>query len=173
MRPQGHVIVSAGLGSIFWAKSRDPRTMALSLVFGVLVDLDHFIDYWYAKRRITFDLHEFLHSRYWEGSKRLFVLFHAFEYLPLVFLLWQAWKGRTWAVAATAAMSSHVLADHFINELGPLGYFILYRAANGFRADRLIDPKKVRRLKELRARRHQRELEGRLSWPERAMAMFV
>jgi membrane-bound metal-dependent hydrolase YbcI (DUF457 family) len=173
MRPQGHVLVSAGLGSLFWAKSRDPRTMALSLAFGVLVDLDHFIDYWYFKRHISFDLQEFLHSRYWEGSKRLFILFHAFEYLPLVFLFWQAWKGRRWAVAATAAMSSHVLADHFINELRPFGYFIVYRAAKGFRSEELIDWAKVRRLKELRARRKQRAEEGRLSWPERAIALFV
>jgi membrane-bound metal-dependent hydrolase YbcI (DUF457 family) len=173
VRPQGHVIVSAGLGSIFWAKSKDPRTFALSLVFGVLVDLDHLIDYWYFKRRICFDLGEFLHSRYWEHSKRLFVLFHAFEYLPLVFFFWQAWKGRKWAVAATAAMSSHVLADHLINELKPLGYFISYRIAKRFRSDELIDWDKVRKVKARHAKRDQLAREGRLSWPARAMALFV
>ena len=143
------------------------------MIFGVLVDLDHLIDYWYFKRRICFDRNEFLHSRYWERTGRLFVLFHAFEYLPLVFFFWQGWKGRKWAVAATAAMSSHVLADHFINELRPLGYFISYRLANGFRADRLIDPGKVARLKRKQAARSELAAQGRLPWWSRLASLFV
>lgn len=147
--------------------------MALSLAFGVLVDLDHFFDYWYLKRRFTFDRREFLRTRYWERSGRVFVLFHAFEYLPLLFLFWQAWKGRKWAVAATTAMSSHVLADHFVNELKPFGYFISYRLAKRFRADELIDRDKLHRMQRLRARRKQLAAEGRLSWPARAISLFI
>jgi hypothetical protein len=173
LRPQGHVIASAGLGAIFWAKSRDPWTMVLSLAFGVLVDLDHFIDYWYSEGRICFDARTFLKTRYWQRSGRVFVLFHAFEYLPVVFVVWQAFKGRRWAVAATAAMSSHLLADHFINELGPLGYFILYRAAHGFRAGELMDWDKVRRLDESRAERRRLAEEGRLRWYSRLVGLFV
>ena len=67
--------------------------MALSLAFGVLVDLDHFLDYWYSEGRICFDLKTFLATRYWRKSGRLFIVFHAFEYLPIVFLLWRAVKG--------------------------------------------------------------------------------
>ncbi|HEX6512911.1 MAG TPA: hypothetical protein VF157_11460 [Chloroflexota bacterium] len=173
MRPQGHVAVSAGLGAIFWAKSRDPWTMLISLAFGVLVDLDHFFDYWYSEGRLCFDLKTFLGTRYWKKSGRIFVFFHAFEYLPLVFLFWQAYKGRRWAVAATAAMSSHLLADHLVNELRPLGYFLSYRAAHSFRADELLDWNRVHRMeKDRRAR-------GRLGkdrgWPlqERVLRLFV
>jgi len=173
LRPQGHVIVSAGLGAIFWAKSRDPRTLLLSLVFGVLVDLDHFVDYWYAEGRLRFDLRTFLAARYWRRSGRIFILFHAFEYLPLLFLFWQGYKGRKWAIAATAAMSSHVLADHFINELKPLGYFLLYRLAHGFRSEEILDWNKVRRIDEKRAKRRVLAEQGRLPWPYRLMRLFV
>jgi hypothetical protein len=147
--------------------------MVLSLVFGVLVDLDHFIDYWYAEGRICFDAKTFLRTRYWQKSGRLFVFFHAFEYLPLVFLVWQAFKGRKWAVAATAAMSSHVLADHFINELKPLGYFILYRAAHGFRAGELLDWEGVRRVEARYAERNRRKEEGTLPWYSRLAGQFI
>ncbi|HLG69548.1 MAG TPA: hypothetical protein VK009_03895 [Chloroflexota bacterium] len=147
--------------------------MALSLAFGVLVDLDHFIDYWYAEGRICFNLRTFLRTRYWERSGRLFVLFHAFEYLPIVFLVWQAWKGRRWAVAATAAMSSHLLADHLVNELKPLGYFLLYRVAHGFRADEILDWNRVHQLEERRRKAKQGPRAGRLSWPRRVMRLFV
>lgn len=120
--------------------------MVLSLVFGVLVDVDHFFDYWYSEGRVCFDWKTFMGTRYWRKSGRLFVFFHAWEWLPLVFLVWQAWKGRRWAVAATAAMSSHLVADHLVNELKPLGYFLLYRLAHGFRAGELMDWERVRRL---------------------------
>jgi len=173
LRPQGHVITSAGLGAIFWAKSRDPWTMALSLAFGVLVDLDHFLDYWYSEGRICFDLKTFLATRYWRKSGRLFIVFHAFEYLPIVFLLWRAVKGRRWAVAATAAMSSHVLADHLVNELRPLAYFILYRLAHGFRADELLDIEKVRRLEEQNRQQELQAREGARPWHSRLVALFV
>ncbi len=166
-------MASAGLGAVFWAKSRDPWTFVLSMAFGVLVDLDHLIDYWYSEGRITFDVHTFLRTRYWQRSGRLFVVFHAFEYLPVVFLVWQAMKGRRWAVAATAAMSSHLLADHLVNELKPLGYFILYRLAHGFRSDELLD---WNRVDEMDRKRHARKLraeQGRLSPTERLVGLFV
>lgn len=167
------MVASAGLGAVFWAKSRDPWTMVLSLAFGVFVDLDHLIDYWYSEGRICFDAHTFLRTRYWQKSGRLFVLFHAFEYLPIVFLVWHAFKGRRWAVAATAAMSSHLLADHLVNELKPLGYFLLYRLAHGFKADELLDWNRVHQMDEHRRQRRLREEEGRLAWPERLIGLFV
>lgn len=147
--------------------------MVLSLAFGVLVDLDHFIDYWYSEGRPCFDLHTFLRTRYWQKSGRIFVFFHAFEYLPVVFLVWQAFKGRKWAVAATAAMSSHILADHFVNELRPLGYFILYRLAHGFRSQELLDWERVRRLEAKYAERKQRAKQRPLPWYSRLAAQFV
>jgi hypothetical protein len=147
--------------------------MVLSLGFGVLVDLDHFIDYWYSEGRPCFDLHTFLRTRYWQKSGRVFILFHAFEYLPVVFLVWQALKGRKWAVAATAAMSSHVLAEHFVNELRPLGYFILYRLAHGFRASELIDWERTRRLEAKYAERKRLAEQRPLPWYSRLAAQFI
>ena len=147
--------------------------MALSLGFGVLVDLDHFVDYWYSEGRVCFDWKTFMATRYWRKSGRLFILFHAFEYLPFVFLAWQALKGRRWAVAATAAMSSHIVADHLVNELRPLGYFILYRLAHGFRAAELMDPERVRRQEALLRERKRRAEQAPRPWYERLVRLFV
>jgi len=147
--------------------------MVLSLVFGALVDLDHFIDYWYSEGRVCFDLHTFLRTRYWQKSGRIFIFFHAFEYLPLVFLVWQALKGRKWAVAATAAMSSHVLADHLVNELRPMGYFILYRLAHGFRSDELIDWRRVREIEAKHLESKELAQKRPLPWYARLAALFV
>lgn len=173
VKPRGHLTTSLGLGALFWARSRDWRTMVIALGFGVLIDLDHLFDYWYAQRRPQIDLAEFMTSRYWRRSGRLFVLFHAFEYLPFVFLAFQALKGRRWAMAATVAMSSHVLADHLANDLRPLGYFITYRIKHRFRAAEIIDMERATRLERLRAQRRRLAREGRLPLHQRLLSWFV
>jgi hypothetical protein len=173
LKPQGHVIVSAGLGALFWAKSRDVRTLAISIIFGVLVDLDHLLDYMYAEKRLIFDLKEFMATGYWRKSGRIFLLFHAFEYLPLVYVVWHALKGRKWAVAATAAMSSHVVADHLVNDLKPWGYFILYRLAHRFRAAELMDVALAERMVAERLERRRRAQEGTLTIRERLAGIFI
>jgi len=147
--------------------------MLVSLVFGVLIDLDHFVDYYYAERRPVFNLRDFLATRYWRKSGRVLVLFHAFEYLPLLFFVWQAWKGRRWAVAATSAMASHLVADHFANELKPLGYFISYRIKHGFRASELMDFDHDGRLQASRRRRAELARAGRLPLRDRLLSLFV
>ena len=172
MKPQGHVIVSVGLGGLFWARSRDFRTLLISLIFGVLVDIDHLVDYFYAERSFRFNLRAFLSSRSWARSGRVFVLFHGFEYLPFVFLFWQGMRGRKWAIAATSAMSVHLLADHVLNDLKPLGYFITYRLAHRFRASELIDQRKVARVDARRERRRRLAMEGRLPTTERILSIF-
>ena len=173
MRPRGHIVASAGLGAIFWVRSRDVRTMLLSLVFGVLVDVDHLIDYWYAEGRVSLDAREFLRARYWRKSGRIFVLFHAFEYLPPLFFFWQAWRGRKWAVAATSAMSVHLVADHFVNDLRPLGYFILYRVAHRFRAAEIIDWERSERLDAQRDEDRRLAKAGKLPLGRRILTLFI
>jgi hypothetical protein len=173
LRPQGHVIASAGLGAIFWARSRDWRTMLISLVFGVLVDLDHFIDYWYSEGRVCFDLETFMRTRYFKKRGRIFVLFHAWEYLPLLYFVWQAMKGRKWAVAATSAMATHVVADHFANDLRPLGYFLWWRIKHGFRASVIIDWQRADAIDARHAEYDERAKRGEVRLPERFLSLFV
>ncbi len=173
LKPQGHVVVSAGLGAIFWVKSRDIRTLFISLLFGVLIDLDHLFDYFYATRRLTFNAGDFFKTRYWKISGRIFVIFHAFEYLPLVFFFWQGMKGRKWAVAATSAMSVHLVADHLVNELQPFGYFLIYRIAHRFRAAEILDLAKIRRMEGLRTEHKLLASQGKLPLMRRIVTFFV
>ena len=118
-------------------------------------------------------MHEFLATRYWRKSGRIFILFHAFEYLPLVFFVWQGMKGRKWAVAATTAMASHVVADHFINDLKPLGYLITYRLKHGFRAAEIMDWERSERLLAMRQERQRRRQGRKLTLGERLVSLFV
>src|SRR5437588_3473376 len=101
--------------------------MLLALAFGVLIDADHYLDYVHETGGFRVRFREAVSLPYSGMPERVFLLAHAFEYLPLVYFAWQATKGRTWALAATSAMTSHLLGDHAVNHLKPLGYFITYR----------------------------------------------
>ena len=138
--------MSVGLGGLFWAKSRDFQTFFVSLLFGVLIDVDHVFDYWFANRTLRIDLRKFLRGRYEHKSKRVFVLFHAIEYVPFVYCFWAAFRGRKWAVVPTVALSSHLVADQLVNGVRPLAYFLSYRAKHGFRIEAVVDrPARARR----------------------------
>jgi len=147
--------------------------MLISLVFGVLVDLDHLFDYWYSEGGLTFDLDTFMATRYFKKRGRIFVLFHAWEYLPLLYFVWQAWKGRKWAVAATAAMSTHVVFDHFLNDLKPLGYFLWWRLKHRFNAAVIIDWDKAEAIDARHRNYNERLQRGEVRLPERLASLFV
>ncbi len=165
--------MSIGLGTLFWAKSRDVRTFLVSIVFGVLIDVDHLFDYWFAYRTLRVDLSAFFSGRYERVSKRIFILLHAFEYLPVVYLVWAALRGRRWAVAATTAMSTHLIADHLLNGVRPLAYFITYRALNGFGSGAVINrPARARRRAYLR-RRTERMAAGKATLVDRLSQPFI
>jgi len=163
--------VSTAIGLAAWAKSRDIRALLVSLVFGVLVDVDHGFDYLYSERRLNFNLREFLASRYWHKSGRIFILFHAFEYLPLVYFGWRM-KGRKWSTLAAAAMFIHVLIDLAVNDLRLLAYFIVYRVAHGFRAADVINFERRRHLDARLRERESRRLAKQSTVVDRVAAFF-
>ena len=173
MKPQGHLVASAALGGICWAGSRNPGALLTSLAFGVLLDLDHLIDYWYAERRLPRDLDDFRSGRYFVRSGRLFVLFHGYEYLPLLYLGWRALRGRQAALVAVGAVLLHLLADQLVNYLKPLGYFVSYRVAHRFRTAEIIDWDKRERLRPVRLERAQRVREGAASGCDRVLGVFA
>jgi membrane-bound metal-dependent hydrolase YbcI (DUF457 family) len=146
--------------------------LLLALVFGVLIDVDHVLDYLYAHGP-HLDLRTFMDGQYEYKSKRVFVLLHAFEYLPLLYLFWNAYRGRKWAVAATAAMGSHIAADHLLNGVRPLSYFISYRLKHRFRAGAIIDPVARSHRKAYRAARRSRFKAGKATLADRASDLFI
>ena len=63
-------------------------------------------------------------------------LFHAWEYL-LVTLVVLAISQHPLLLTALLAYLSHLLLDQFANRVHPMAYFIVYRAAHGFRRSHL------------------------------------
>lgn len=111
---------------------------------GVLIDLDHFIDYFLAFG-FTFNLNYFIHGYQFLKSDKIYILFHGWEYVIL--LLTVSWliksniKIKAAVLALALGMFFHLGIDAVTNEGAQFRtYSIIYRAKNNFDLQPLVTP---------------------------------
>lgn len=108
-----------------------------SFAAGVLVDLDHFIDY-YSDRGFTIKIKDMYDSFVRMEIGKLYLVLHSYE---LVIALWISACALSFPgiwVAVAIGMTQHIILDQMTNPLTPLSYFITYRMRKGFDRDLLI-----------------------------------
>ena len=120
MGPVGHTLISTALGGGIWIATGSPKAAGVAVGVGVLMDLDHLYD---------------LYQRYIRGNlNKTYLLLHGWEYsiggLGVLILVYY----HPILLACILAHLGHVVTDHFINGLHPLGYSITYRAVKRFDA---------------------------------------
>ena len=71
-------------------------------------------------------------------SEYQIVLFHAWEWLPIIWWLGHRWRKERWAFAVIVGMASHFFVDQFTWAKAPWVGFITYRALHGFRTEALV-----------------------------------
>ncbi len=134
-----HVIFSVLAGFIAW-KLIDPKnkeSLITALIFaflsGVLIDLDHLIDYFLAYG-LHFNYDLFIHLAMLEKTGKSYVLFHAYEYVILLFLAVCLAKDKTKKLilsALTLGMFFHLGVDILLGVPFNL-YFLTLRILNHF-----------------------------------------
>lgn len=123
MRPSRHIALSGAAGGATWAATGEPWTLAITVGAGVLVDLDHAPDYWWAfslRRRPVAVL-----------------LLHGWEWLMGLAVLGM-WTGFSWwLVAVLVGFGLHLTTDHLFNGGRLLCYSFIFRASHGFQMARV------------------------------------
>jgi hypothetical protein len=111
-----------------------------SILTGFLIDSDHLFDYFYWAGK-KFNLKDFLSpAKYVHSTKKVFVLFHGWEYLILLFVLGKTLstsfgiKGFEWAL--TASYFLHLVWDQITCTKNPFGYFLIYRIFVKFKLEK-------------------------------------
>ncbi len=123
--PVGHIAVSVGVGAAVWAGTGSPLAVPVAAATGVLTDVDHVIDYFNLFVR--------------RDDRRVFVVFHAWEYSLLSILIVLGVWYHPLLLAAALGHLGHVTAGHLANRPAhPLAYSIAYRTAAGFDWRRLF-----------------------------------
>ena len=123
MGPVGHTAISTVIGATVWGTTGSPLAGGIAVGVGVLIDVDHLIDYY----------------RWWVSGRpnKFFVVFHGWEYSFIGILMLALGYYDPILLAVTLAHLGHIMTDHLYNRMTPLGYFILYRAWVRFDAGKL------------------------------------
>ncbi len=110
---------------------------------GFLIDLDHVLEYFFTFG-LHFNLNYFLTGRGFLISNKIFLVFHAWEYIPILLII--AWLLRRrknisiFLLALTFGAIVHMTSDCFLNNYPPRNYSIIYRAVKRFDASLLLNP---------------------------------
>jgi len=113
------------------------------VIGGFFIDVDHILEYFFAFGP-HFNVTYFIQGRQFLLSNRMILIFHAWEYAPI--LLLAAWLVRrrqslsVFILTLTFGAMVHLVTDCVLNNYPPRNYSILYRASQGFSASRLLNP---------------------------------
>ncbi|MFA6194702.1 MAG: hypothetical protein WC719_03090 [Patescibacteria group bacterium] len=146
------IAVLAGLAVGFYFKKPWLGIIA-GVMGGFLIDLDHVLEYFFIFGP-HFDLSYFMEGRQFLISNKIILIFHAWEYIPI--LLGVAWLLRRrknvsiFLLALTFGGIVHLVSDSFLNNYPPRNYSIVYRASNDFSASVLLNSEQQRWYDELR-----------------------
>jgi hypothetical protein len=122
--PVAHTAVAAAVGGAVWAATGEPMAMPVAFGAGVLIDVDHVLDYynWFIRR----DRHS------------CFLVLHAWEYaavgLALAAGVWQ----HPLAFATVLGYIGHLALDNTANPVNRGTYSLAYRAWRRFDRKALV-----------------------------------
>jgi hypothetical protein len=125
MKLEHHIAVSVPVSLGVFYFTRSIFYFLFSLAIGVLVDIDHIFDYIAEEKK--FDLKHLFIKSYLGDFKKIYLFFHAYEYVPLAIFLGYYFKNMTFAFVFVISYLIHLIFDQFSNRTKPLGYFLIYR----------------------------------------------
>lgn len=122
-RPRVHALASLALGAGTYLLTHQPRTALAATATGVLVDLDHLVD-WAAARLFK--------------RKDLFLVpLHGWELALLLLFLGRPRSPMHVLGGMGLGLLAHLVLDHSLNDAGGGWiYWLLYRLSHGFKAPR-------------------------------------
>ena len=117
-------MISLSIGGAVWAVTKSPYSMVAATVTGVMIDIDHLVEYyrWFVK----------------EDNSKVFYFLHSYELLVPVFLAGYLSGWDPVVVGISFAFLGHLLTDQLVNPMMPLAYFFTYRALKGFRRHEIV-----------------------------------
>jgi len=120
----------------FWA------SFLSAIIGGVLIDLDHFIDYFLVFGK-NFRLDYFNNGYQFLKSGNLYIFFHAWEYAIILMLLVFTIKSKALKsvfLGLALGLLLHIGTDVVVDRIPPKTYLIINRIDKNFKLKELISP---------------------------------
>ena len=136
MKLKQHITISLFLSAFLLVVSKSWIIFTASLISGVLIDIDHVLDYFLGFRK-RFRVKEFFDACY--NGKILFimVIFHSWELLALLSICAFAMRWNPWIIGITIGFTQHVVVDQVFNKPNKWSFFFLWRLNNSFNAKKM------------------------------------
>lgn len=139
------VLVGYLAGCYFKKKS---IALVAAVMGGFFIDLDHVLEYFFYYG-LNFNLNYFLAGREFLLSNKIHLLFHAWEYIPVLLLASYLLRKRKniaiFILTLCVAGSLHLISDVFINKYPFKFYSIGYRASRNFLSVNLLSPEQYQK----------------------------
>ncbi|TBR18087.1 hypothetical protein EPO66_01685 [bacterium] len=135
-----HLAATSFLALLVYSLTKDLRYIWICILGGILLDIDHFVDY-FIYFKFKFNLDNFFDCRYLESGKT-YLIFHSWELVLLNFIL-AVKTGSVPVYVFFLSMVIHLLIDNMQRD-NLLAYFLLYRIARKFNSDILLPEYKGR-----------------------------
>lgn len=121
-----HAALSLPGAALAYLASGEALPAAAFMVGGVLIDLDHLVDYW-RETGVNADWREFL--GYFDARKPLhsFLPLHGWEWVLSFLALALSVGAPAWAWGLAGGVFCHLVLDHRYNRLHPWAYFFSFR----------------------------------------------
>ncbi len=134
MRVEHHVVVSAAISGLLFAVFKSWPLAISSFVAGIGIDIDHFFDY-LREYGTEFNIGHFFRAHYGGAFKTLHVVFHGWEWIPVLAIACWLSRWNPWMTGAAIGWTQHLLADQLFNKTQRWGYFYFWRRKHKFAAD--------------------------------------
>ena len=138
MMPRNHAIISGGLaaGLLWWLQSWGAALACFA--GGILIDLDHHLDYFFNRKKIPFSYSE-LHDYYRnDRAGKIYIIFHSYELMAVFWLGIYFFDLNTIWIGTALGVTAHLICDQLTNPLKPTAYFWAYRQHFGFQRKHLF-----------------------------------
>lgn len=134
-----HLAIHLGLvfavALYLFIKYRNYRLIIISFLTGILIDIDHLVDYFYWKGNFFFSFKEFFApASHALSTQKVIVFLHGWEYLLILF-----WLGKKYfrkvpgaLMALTLPYLFHLVLDQVTSAGNIFSYSLIYRILNGF-----------------------------------------
>lgn len=132
MTPAQHIVASTATSTFFYYLTQSWPGTVVCFLSGILIDLDHVLDYWIFKRKISLSFKELDNFCTEDKSGKIFLILHSYELMFILWIVSAYFKWPTEWLGALYGMSVHLLCDQIGNPVYPPAYFLFYRWKIGF-----------------------------------------
>ncbi len=131
MKLKHHITASIIISALLLAISKSWIIFTSSLISGVLIDIDHILDYLWEFRK-PFIIKEFIDLNYQRKTLFLMIVFHSWELLALLSICAFLMSWNPWIVGTIIGFTHHLILDQIFYKLNKWSYFFFWRMKNSF-----------------------------------------